>query len=194
MTGLISINGRTILAAVIMAVSCFVIANTLIQSRPISITIQDETPIVVQAPAVYGATEVLTLVVTSWMAGVSAMYLYFEGSKKIWVVPQKQTMTTLEPSVTVPKLEQLETVNTALKVLQEPGKRILEVIVNNGGQILQKDLYLETNFSKAKISRTLRELEFRNIIQRKQYGGTKKIVLSDWMRKGDAFNLENPIA
>ena len=194
MTGLISINGRTILAAVIMAVSCFVIANTLIQSRPISITIQDETPIVVQAPAVYGATEVLTLVVTSWMAGVSAMYLYFEGSKKIWVVPQKQTITTLEPSVTVPKLEQLETVNTALKVLQEPGKRILEVIVNNGGQILQKDLYLETNFSKAKISRTLRELEFRNIIQRKQYGGTKKIVLSDWMRKGDAFNLENPIA
>jgi uncharacterized membrane protein len=65
---------------------------------------------------------------------------------------------------------------------------ILEVIVNNGGEMLQKDLYLETKFSKAKISRTLRELELRNIIQRKQYGSTKKIMLSDWMKEGATFN------
>jgi len=180
-----SINGKTILATVVLATSCFVIANTLIQSKPISIIIQNGTPIVVQAPAVYGATEVVTLVVTSWIAGLSAMYLYSKGSKKILGVPEKQIVATQEHAGLTPKLEQLETVNTTLKVLREPGKRILEIIVNNGGEMLQKDLYLETNFSKAKISRTLRELEFRNIIQRRQFGGTKKIMLSDWMKKVD---------
>lgn len=67
--------------------------------------------------------------------------------------------------------------------MRGPRRRVLEIIVNKKGEILQKDLYLETNFSKAKISRTLKELELRNIIQRKQYGSTKKIILSDWMKK-----------
>ena len=56
--------------------------------------------------------------------------------------------------------------------------------------MLQKDLYLETGFSKAKISRTLKELELRDIIQRKGYGSTKKIILSDWMKKGIAAGRE----
>jgi len=177
------INGKTILATVVLSISCFVIANALIKTHPVSITIEDGTPTVIQVPAVYGEIEVLTLVVTSWIAGISAMYLYFESSKKTWVVPEKP-MATQEHVDSIPKLKDLETINTALKVLREPGKQVLEIIVNKGGEMLQKDLYLETNFSKAKISRTLRELENRNIIQRRQYGGTKKIVLSDWMKKG----------
>ena len=176
-------NGKIILAIVVLSISCFVIANALIKTHPVSITIEDATPTVIQVPAVYGEIEVLTLVVTSWIAGISAMYLYFESSKKTLVVPEKP-MVTQGHFGSIPKLKDLETINTALKVLREPGKQVLEIIVNKGGEILQKDLYLETNFSKAKISRTLRELENRGIIQRRQYGGTKKIVLSDWMKKG----------
>jgi hypothetical protein len=155
----------------------------LIKTHPVSITIQDGTPTVIQVPAVYGEIEVLTLVVTSWIAGISATYLYFEGSKKTWVLPEKP-MANQGISGSIPQLRDLETINTALRVLREPGKQVLEKIVNKGGEMLQKDLYLETNLSRVKISRTLRELENRDIIQRKQYGGTKKIVLSDWMKKG----------
>jgi len=186
-----SINAKTILAAIVLSISCFVIANTLIEPQPINITIKDETSIVIQAPTVYGEMEVLTLIAASGMAGISAMYLYSEISSKTWVTPKMQTATQEYVGAT-PKLQELETVNTALRVLREPGKRILEIIVDRGGETLQKDLYLETNFSKAKISRTLRELEFRNIIQRKQYGGTKKIILSDWMKKGKMLETSPP--
>ncbi len=181
------VAGKTIVAAVALAFSCFIIANTLIRSQPISIVIEDETPTVIRTPVVYGEREVLTLVIASCIAGISAMYLYFETSKKPLVGLERQ-MTTRKRIGSSPKLEELETVNTALRVLRGPRRMILEIIVNNGGEMLQKDLYLETNFSKAKISRTLRELELRNIIQRKQYGSTKKIMLSDWMKKGATFN------
>ncbi len=183
------LNAKTVLAGVVLAVSCFVVANTLIQTRPVSIIIQDNTQTVIEAPAIYGITEAVTLVVTSWLAGISAAYLYFSAPTRRTIIPR--IPTALDPNAgQVLRLEDLETVNTALKVLREPGKKILEVIISKGGEVLQKDLPLETNFTKARISRTLRELEARNIVQRKQYGGTKKIVLSDWLKRGvDETNI-----
>jgi uncharacterized membrane protein len=186
------INGKVMLATIVLGISCFVIANTLVQPQPISIKIGDGTPIVVQAPAVYGEREVLTMIITSWIVGISTMYLYFEGSRKKWQTVGKHVPVAGQ-GAPLPTLQELETINTALKVLREPGKRILEVIVNKGGEVLQRDLYLETDFSKAKISRTLRELEARNIIQRRQYGGTKKVILSDWMRKEPVSSLDKPL-
>jgi uncharacterized membrane protein len=37
----------------------------------------------------------------------------------------------------------------------------------------------ETGYSKARISWTLKELEARNVIEKRQYGNTKKIVLTE---------------
>lgn len=117
------------------------------------------------------------------------IYLYFEASKKPLIENERRVATGKHVVGPSPRLEELETVNIALKVLRGPERRVLEIIVNKGGETLQKDLYLETGFSKAKISRTLKKLEFRNIIQRKRYGSTKKIVLSDWMKKGMPAHL-----
>ena len=182
-----TITGRTMVAATVLTISCFIITNTLIESRPINVIVEGEIPRVVQTPLLYGEMEVLTLTITSWIAGLSAMYLYFETSRKPWTASrtQMENHIVLEQP---PRLEELETVSTAMRVLREPAKKILEVLVKKGGEILQNDLCLETNFSKAKISRTLRELEARNVISRKQYGSTKKIILSDWMKKETVLN------
>jgi len=63
------ITGKTIVAVVFLAISCFIIANILIESHPISIVIEDESPIVIHTPVLYGEKEVLTLVIASWIAG-----------------------------------------------------------------------------------------------------------------------------
>jgi uncharacterized membrane protein len=138
----------------------------------------------VHTPAVYQEREVLAMVISSFVAGISAIYLYFEASKNPLMRSERKAPTVKHPVGPSLRLEESETVATALKVLRGPRRKILEIIVNNKGEILQKDLYLETGFSKAKVSRTLKELELRNIIQSKQYGSTKKITLSDWMKKG----------
>lgn len=174
----------TVAAAVALAISCFIIANTLTRSQPISIIIENQTSVTVHTPAVYQEREVLAMVISSFVAGISAIYLYFEASKNPLMRSERKAPTVKHPVGPSLRLEESETVATALKVLRGPRRKILEIIVNNKGEILQKDLYLETGFSKAKVSRTLKELELRNIIQSKQYGSTKKITLSDWMKKG----------
>lgn len=174
----------TVAAAVALAISCFIIANTLTRSQPISIIIENQTSVTVHTPAVYQEREVLAMVISSFVAGISAIYLYFEASKNPLMRSERKAPTVKHPVGPSLRLEESETVATALKVLRGPRRKILEIIVNNKGETLQKDLYLETGFSKAKVSRTLKELELRNIIQSKQYGSTKKITLSDWMKKG----------
>ena len=44
-------------------------------------------------------------------------------------------------------------------------------------ELWQKQLQLKTEFSKAKLSRVIRNLEARNIIQKTPYGNTNKIKL-----------------
>ena len=184
------VTNKNFAAAVVLAISCFIIANTMTRSQPVSIVIEDGTAVTVHTPVVYQEREVLTVMISSFAAGISAVYIYFEASKKPLVEPEREVPTRKQNAGQSPKLEELEAVSTALRVLQGRRRRVLEVIVNKGGEMLQKDLYLETGFSKAKISRTLKELELRDIIQRKGYGSTKKIILSDWIKKGTATSRE----
>lgn len=183
-------TNRTIAAAATLALSCFVIANTVTRSQPISIVIEGETVLAVHTPVVYQQTEVIAIMISSFTAGVSAIHLYLEASKKPLAEPARQALAEEHRVEPPQKLKDLNTVTTALRVLRGPRRKILKIIVDKEGEALQKDLYLETGFSKAKISRTLDELEARNLIQRKRYGNTKKIVLSDWMREGTASNRE----
>jgi len=185
----VPVTNRNFAAAVVLAISCFVIANTMTRSQPVSIVIEDETAVTVHTPVVYQEREVLTVMISSLGAGMSAIYIYLEASKRP-LMAEREVPTGKQIVGSSPKPEELEAVSTALRVLQGRRRRVLEVIIGKGGEMLQKDLYLETGFSKAKISRTLKELELRDIIQRKGYGSTKKIILSDWMKKGIAAGRE----
>jgi uncharacterized membrane protein len=169
-------------AAVILAVSCFILANTLTRSQPINIVVEGEVITTIYSPALYQATEVAIIIVTSFAAGTSAFYLYREA-KEPTVHPEKQVSEQPSSLNSNRDLKSLTTINTALKVLTGPRRRILEIMVEKGGEVLQKDILLETGYSKAKITRTLQELEVRNVVERKQYGNTKKIVLAEWMKK-----------
>lgn len=175
------VTGRTIAATVFLAISCFVIANTLIKSQPITVILEDGSQTVINTPTLYGETKVLTLIVASSVAGISGTYLYFQTFKRTSAEFEEYRTSRKHVGLT-PKLEELNTVKTVLRVLRGPRRKIVEILVNSDGEILQKDLYLETGFPKANISRTLQQLEIMNIIQRKRYGNTKKITLSDWMK------------
>ena len=48
--------------------------------------------------------------------------------------------------------------------------------------MLQNELVLSLNFSKAKVSRMLADLEKRGLVVKKQYGLTNKIALADKLR------------
>ncbi len=71
-----------------------------------------------------------------------------------------------------PKTETIE------EYLMESEKKIIDELKNaDKKELWQKQLQLKTEFSKAKLSRVIRNLEARNIIQKIPYGNTNKIKL-----------------
>lgn len=64
------------------------------------------------------------------------------------------------------------------KHLMESEKSILnEIKKADRGEIWQKQLQLKTNFSKAKLSRVIRNLESRNLVEKIPFGNTNKVRL-----------------
>ncbi len=69
-----------------------------------------------------------------------------------------------------------------LRALEGDERKAVKIIVENGGEILQNELVNYLNFSKAKVSRILMNLEKRNIIAKRKYGLTNHISLADDIR------------
>ena len=64
------------------------------------------------------------------------------------------------------------------KYLMESEKAILnELKTADRGELWQKQLQLKTNFSKAKLSRLIRNLEQRNLVEKIPFGNTNKVRL-----------------
>lgn len=58
-------------------------------------------------------------------------------------------------------------------------KLVLDTIKKAGGKIIQSDLVKNTDFSKAKVSKILSELENRNVVRKEKYKRTNLIFLEE---------------
>ena len=64
-----------------------------------------------------------------------------------------------------------------LSVLDEYEKKVVEIVSNAGGEVNQRKIVQETNLSKAKVSRVIRSLVERGIVEVERLGRTNKIKL-----------------
>ncbi|NPE30833.1 hypothetical protein HNV12_23340 [Methanococcoides sp. SA1] len=82
------------------------------------------------------------------------------------------------PDSTAPSLPDSEQKKMiATKILEGDARELYKIIAEKG-EILQSDLVLESGFSKVKVSRTLKKLQDKYLIERKPYGNTNMITLS----------------
>jgi len=72
----------------------------------------------------------------------------------------------------------------AKMVLTQDENLIYEILLREGGEILQEKLVRETGFSKAKVSKLVRNLEVKGIIKKEPYGKTNRIMLNREFRGG----------
>ncbi len=63
------------------------------------------------------------------------------------------------------------------KILMEDEKKIVDLINKHGGNVIQRTLVRESGFSKAKVSRIIKNLKERGIIEVKSLGRTNKVIL-----------------
>jgi uncharacterized membrane protein len=137
-------------------ISIFLIGIILFNSinEKIVIKIDDKTEIVSDSP--FGLTQVLVLMSLTFL-GTSSLSYYLREilSKKSLTNKQKIVLSTLEGD-----------------------EKIIYDYLTKKGEIMQKDLVYELNFSKAKVSRILDKLESKNLVKKYSYGFSNKIKLN----------------
>jgi len=171
---------KTVIMAVLFAVSAFTFAGKLLMPTPIQIVIPGEEPIVVGQIFRYTQFDVAIISVSAIILAASSFYLLFANSADSQNIP----------SIVVEKQDAPELdVRFALRLLDGDKRRVFNEIVEANGEILQSDLHAQTGFSKTKITRILDYLELKGLIIRKSYGMTNKILIN---RNGNMGNAEEP--
>lgn len=74
------------------------------------------------------------------------------------------------------KISKLQ-MNKVLKILPEKEMKIVKLLIEKGGELEQNKLVVLTGVNKVKMSRILMELEGRGVVEKKNMGNTKLIVL-----------------
>lgn len=76
----------------------------------------------------------------------------------------------------------IDPIDVLLRALEGDERKAIELIVAKGGRILQNELVNSLDFSKAKVSRVLMNLERRGIITKKKYGLTNCISIAEELK------------
>ena len=79
----------------------------------------------------------------------------------------------------MPETVSPEDVQETTRFLPKDQRKIVEAIIENEGEISQSELPEETELSKVKVSRKLKDLERQEIVRREENGMTNKVMLGE---------------
>lgn len=121
-----------------------------------------------------------SLKIQTWLSAAIASVVLLIG---LFLVFSKEEKELIVKKIKVyPKEKQLKAKEFNKKSLKnlklnKEEKRIMELLVENNGNIFQSKIVSETNFGKVKVTRILDSLKARNLIERRRRGMTNIIIL-----------------
>ena len=202
------------LAAGILLLSSIVAIDLLLEDTPVVIQLEGDTFKVVDIPYVYTVKEAYILLFSGFLGGLAlAQVLRSLGiqdpafsvtssasqvkalSLVAEEVPEKgfEVMGRYEVSPgeeLLPVRANIDPTDVLLRALEGDERKAVELIAVKGGKILQNELVNSLDFSKAKVSRVLMNLERRGIITKKKYGLTNCISIADELKDSERMEGE----
>jgi len=114
-------------------------------------------------PEIYGSSDMILISISCFVMGSSLVYLWLIGKNE----PVRAGASELRR-----RWDEL------LEKLSNPDeKRIVSLIIDEGGTIFQSQLVDRSGYSKSKVSLILDRLEAKKILERKRHGMSNAIVL-----------------
>jgi len=101
----------------------------------------------------------------TWIT-ISALAVAVAAGFSIWAVLRERR----------PRIQKQKKKQTVIPGLMESEQKVVDFI-REKGEVWQKQIQLTTGFSKAKVSRVIRNLEARGVVTKTVYGNTNKIGL-----------------
>ena len=184
-------TGTMVLAGAVLMVAGVIVTSMLLATKPSIIQINDGSFKIIEFPYTYTKNDAYILVIGSAVGGMMLSYIFTTllaaGKSEV------KDMIIIEKPVEIPAhhtdiaafadvKEESLLVEAVLTALEGDEKKLVKEIADHNGEMLQNELVLSLNFSKAKVSRMLTDLEKRGVVVKKQYGLTNRVALADKLR------------
>lgn len=196
------------LAVGILLLSSIVAIDLLLEDTPVVIQLEGDAFKVVDIPYVYTVKEAYILLFSGFMGGLALAQVLrslglqepvFSASapaarvkvltpeaedthEKGFEVSTESSAGSAQSEEFRPARANIDPTDVLLRALEGDEKKAVELIAAKGGRILQNELVNSLDFSKAKVSRVLMNLEKRGIITKKKYGLTNCISIADELK------------
>lgn len=185
-------TGTMVLAGAVLMVAGVIVTSMLLATKPSIIQITDGSFKILELPYTYTKNDAYVLVIGSIIGGMMLSYiltmLFPTGRSEV----KDMIMIEKPTEIPVPKTDiaaameyvkdESQLIEAVLTALEGDEKKLIKEIADHGGEMLQNELVLSLNFSKAKVSRMLTDLEKRGLVIKKQYGLTNKVALAGKLR------------
>ncbi len=185
-------TGTIVLAGAVLMVAGVIVTSMLLATKPSIIQINDGSFKILELPYTYTKNDAYVLVIGSSIGGMMLSYiltiLFSTGKSEV------KEMITIENPAEIPgshtEIDAVaehvkggtQLIDAVLTALEGDEKKLVKEIADHEGEMLQNELVLSLNFSKAKVSRMLTDLEKRGLVVKKQHGLTNKVALADKWR------------
>lgn len=163
------IHGRTVFMAALFVSSVFIFGIKLLNPTTIQIFIQGSNATVSQIQGFFTSTDVVVLIVSSFVLCISGMYLLFFDLVENNSVGKPAGEIVLE--------ERRKKWEETAKTLKDDEQKLYKAIIESEGIINQSELIEKTELSKSNVSRALDLLESKNLVERRRRGMGNIVLL-----------------
>jgi len=98
----------------------------------------------------------------------------------LWFNRRNRVLPILTPE-TVHYVAETDKIDVAMKLLSPNERIVVEALLGNGGEMLQKDIHYDLELSRVQAHRIVQALIQRDIVTVEDHYNTKKVRLAEWL-------------
>ncbi len=153
---------RILLALVLLLSAIFILVAILFVPQPMQIVLETGQEVVTSNSSYFSITNAIFLIVASSVIGASITYLFYNADRDMMarVLPRRVASARY---------------NALLPLLKTDEQRVVKMLRDRKGAMLQNELVLSLGLSKVKVTRVLASLERKGIIARERHGLTNRV-------------------
>jgi len=157
------VEKRSLLAAVALSASAFLLFQRLLLPRTIQIIVESQQVYVQEVTGVYTSTDAIIIMVSSIVMGACILYLLLPPHLRA-------ELNALSP----PKASLSRVI---LDSLRQDERKIYELILNNGDAVFQSKPVEMSGMPKSTVSLILDRLEAKGLVERRRRGMSNIVIL-----------------
>jgi predicted DNA repair protein MutK len=99
----------------------------------------------------------------------------------LWYNGREHVLTEYIPDKPGHHIIETDKIEVAMKLLSSNERMVVEALIGNDGEMLQKDLHYDLDLSRVQAHRIVQTLTQRDIVTAEDHYNTKKVRLAEWL-------------